>query len=85
MIVCLYRTCWIFVVAHTYFTLNFRFVKSADKVFKRAEQENLLGDEERAYVFYMKFFNLVSAIKKTAEYKKNEVGQILKWYFRNQI
>ena len=46
---------------------------SAQKLFKNAEETSLLGDEEKAYVLYMKFFNFISGIKKTAEYKKNEV------------
>ena len=54
--------------------LYFRFVKSADKIFRNAEEHNMLGDEEKAYVFYMKFFNVISAVKKTADYKKNEVS-----------
>ena len=51
----------------------FRFIKSASKVFKSAEESNIQGDEETAYVYYMKYFNLISAIKKIPEYKKNEV------------
>lgn len=47
------------------------YLKTSEQVFKKAEEMNLLGDEESAYVMYMRFFNLISAIKKTAEYKKN--------------
>ena len=50
-----------------------RLVKSCEKVYKRAEEVNLLCDEEQAYVLFMKYFNLVTAIKKTSEFKKNGV------------
>ena len=49
-------------------------MKSADKLYKTAEQSDLMGDEETAYVQYMKFFNVIMAIKKCVEYKKNRVG-----------
>ena len=42
-------------------------------MYKHADEQQLMGDEEVAYVMYIKFFNLFSLIKKTAEYKKNEV------------
>ena len=56
------------------FSYIFRFINSAGKVFKSAEERNVLGDEEMAYVFFMKYFNLISAIKKCAEFKKHEVS-----------
>ena len=47
-------------------------VKTADKMLKEAEQGDLLGDEERAYVLYMKYFNVVTFLKKSADYKKQK-------------
>ena len=58
---------------HTLFMCLSRFIKSADKLYKNAEESELLGDEEKAYVMYMKYFNIISAIKNTVEYKKNHV------------
>ena len=40
---------------------------------KEAEQGDMLGDEERAYVLYMKYFNVVTFLKKSADYKKQKV------------
>ena len=48
-------------------------VKTADKMLKEAEQGDMLGDEERAYVLYMKYFNVVTFLKKSADYKKQKV------------
>jgi len=50
-----------------------RFLSTADKVFKEAELAYALRDEERAYCLYMRYFNIITAIKKTDEFKKNEV------------
>ena len=50
-----------------------RFLSTAAKVFKEAELAFALRDEERAYCLYMRYFNIITAIKKTDEYKKNEV------------
>ena len=47
-------------------------VKTADKMLKEAEQGDMLGDEERAYVLYMKYFNVVTFLKKSADYKKQK-------------
>ena len=49
-------------------------MKTADKMLKEAEHSEMLMDEERAYVLFMKYFNVVSYIKKTADYKKQKVG-----------
>lgn len=45
--------------------------RSSEKVYKKAEDVNRLQDEEQAYVLYMKYCNLVSAVKKSSEFKKN--------------
>ncbi|XP_052267867.1 ubiquitin carboxyl-terminal hydrolase 8-like [Dreissena polymorpha] len=47
-------------------------VKTADKILKEAEHSDLMEDEERAYVLFMKYFNLVTFLKKTADYKKEK-------------
>ncbi len=50
-----------------------RFLTTAEKVFKEAALADSLQDEERAYCLYMRYFNIITAIKKTDEFKKNEV------------
>ena len=50
-----------------------RFLTTAEKVFKEATLADSLQDEERAYCLYMRYFNIITAIKKTDEFKKNEV------------
>ncbi|KAJ8311552.1 hypothetical protein KUTeg_010907 [Tegillarca granosa] len=47
-------------------------LRSAEKMMKEAEAQDLLGDEERAYVLYMKYFNVITIIKKTADYRKQK-------------
>lgn len=51
----------------------YRFLSSSKKVFIAAEKENLSGDEEKAYVYYMKYFNVISEVKKTSQFKNNKV------------
>lgn len=51
-----------------------RLVKTADKMLKEAEHSDVLHDEERAYVLFMKYFNVVQFIKKSQEYKKDKVS-----------
>jgi len=51
-------------------------VKTADKILKEAEHCELLHDEEKAYVMFMKYFNVVTCIKKTPDYKKDKVCNI---------
>ena len=50
-----------------------RLVKTADKMLKEADHSDVLMDEERAYVLFMKYFNVVTFLKKTADYKKQKV------------
>ena len=47
-------------------------MKTADKMLKEAEHSEMLMDEERAYVLFMKYFNVVTFLKKTADYKKQK-------------
>jgi hypothetical protein len=53
--------------------LIFRLIKSAEKIHKEAELHESLGDEEKAYIMCMKYFNVVTLIRKSAEYKKQKV------------
>lgn len=39
------------------------------KVLEVAEQQRLMGDEENAYIFYMKYFGLVTTIQKLKDFK----------------
>ncbi|XP_059143552.1 ubiquitin carboxyl-terminal hydrolase 8-like [Physella acuta] len=47
-------------------------IKSNNKVFQDAEAYDLQGDEERAFVFYIKYFNLLRLVKSKPEYKKQK-------------
>ncbi|XP_053321110.1 ubiquitin carboxyl-terminal hydrolase 8 [Spea bombifrons] len=48
------------------------YVTSASKIFQKAEECRLDGDEEKAYVFYMKFLFVFELIKKRADFKQNQ-------------
>lgn len=48
------------------------YVTSATKIFQKAEESRLDGDEERAYVFYMKFLFVIDLIKKRTDFKQNQ-------------
>ncbi|XP_048242717.1 ubiquitin carboxyl-terminal hydrolase 8-like [Haliotis rufescens] len=54
-------------------------IKSADKTFREAVHQDELSDEERAFVLYMRYFNVIQIAKKKAEYIKQ------KEYFDNLI
>jgi len=48
-------------------------VKSTQPLFANAEEAYCNKDEERAYILYMRYFNVIQCVKKSAEYKKNKV------------
>ena len=50
------------------------YVKSAERLFTIAEEAYVNKDEEKAYILYMRFFNVIQCVKKSAEYKKNKVS-----------
>ncbi|XP_067653000.1 ubiquitin carboxyl-terminal hydrolase 8-like [Haliotis asinina] len=54
-------------------------IKSADKTFREAVHQDELSDEERAYVLYMRYFNVIQMARKKSEYIKQ------KEYFDNLI
>ncbi|KAI0209938.1 Ubiquitin carboxyl-terminal hydrolase 8 [Lamellibrachia satsuma] len=56
-----------------------KYLNTAEKVFKEAQLADSLQDEERAYCLYMRYFNIITGIKKTDEYKKHEE------YYKNLI
>ncbi|KAM4676258.1 ubiquitin carboxyl-terminal hydrolase 8 [Discoglossus pictus] len=49
------------------------YVSSACKIFQKAEECRLDGDEEKAYVYYMKFLFVYELIKKRSDFKQNQV------------
>lgn len=51
----------------------FRLINSAQKIHKEAELNESLGDDERAYILYMKYFNVVTLARKLPDYKKQKV------------
>ena len=56
-----------------------RYIKSSDKVYSTADEFYVKGDEEKAYVLYMKYFNIIALVKKSPDYKKQHVH--LEFYF----
>ena len=54
--------------------ISFRYIKSADKVFLKAKDYDLEGDEEYAYVYYMRYFNIIALIKKSSKYADQKVS-----------
>ncbi|KAM8974484.1 ubiquitin carboxyl-terminal hydrolase 8 [Pelodytes ibericus] len=48
------------------------YVTSATKIFQKAEECRLDGDEEKAYVFYMKFLFVFELIKKRPDFKQSQ-------------
>ncbi|XP_076045336.1 ubiquitin specific protease 8 isoform X2 [Oratosquilla oratoria] len=44
-------------------------VKSAEKILKEAQLQDKLGDEEKAYILYMRYFSTISAVQRHREYK----------------
>lgn len=55
------------------FWFFFRLINSAQKIHKEAELNESLGDDERAYILYMKYFNVVTLARKLPDYKKQKV------------
>ncbi|XP_033725421.1 ubiquitin carboxyl-terminal hydrolase 8-like [Pecten maximus] len=47
-------------------------IKTSETMLKGAEESDMLGDEERAYVLFMRFFNIITAVKKMPEYRKQK-------------
>ena len=55
-------------------------MKSADKMFMEAERLDQQGDEEKAFIMYMRYFNIVKQVKTNADYRKNKVGDWERWW-----
>ncbi|XP_061892740.1 high affinity cAMP-specific and IBMX-insensitive 3',5'-cyclic phosphodiesterase 8A-like [Entelurus aequoreus] len=49
------------------------YVQSACKLFKAAEECRLERDEEKAYIFYMKYLTVYDLLKKRADFKQHHV------------
>ena len=60
-------------------TKPMQLVKSAQTIFNQAGKEQENGDEERAYVLYMKYFQIYKTIKSSKDYAKD------KTYFDSMI
>jgi ubiquitin carboxyl-terminal hydrolase 8 len=56
-----------------YVLCDFRLIKSGDKLYQEAEKELVNKDEEKAYVFFMRFLELYKTIKKSPEYSKDKL------------
>ena len=56
------------------FIFFFRWINSAKRVFEKAKENDIMGDEENAYVFYMRFFNIMQEVMKTTKYQNDKVA-----------
>ncbi len=50
----------------------YRLCRLAEKLILRAKDEELAGDEEQAYVLYMRFVDVVKAVRGSKEFKKDK-------------
>ena len=59
------------------FSLKFAFfrrlVRSADSLFQDAVRLDGLGDEEKAFIMYMRYFAVIRVAKSSGDYRKNKV------------
>ena len=56
-----------------FYCLTFRLLKTLDKLVTEGNGAYLNGDEELAYVKYMKYNALIALIKENFNYKRNKV------------
>lgn len=55
--------------------LNARaYLKTAENVYKKGEDLLTQGNEESAYIMFMRYINIITAIQKTSEFRKNEAS-----------
>ncbi|CAB4028670.1 Hypothetical predicted protein, partial [Paramuricea clavata] len=47
-------------------------INSAEKVYKKAVDDDVIGDEENAFVLYMRFFNIMQEVTKTTKYQADK-------------
>ena len=57
----------------------FRLCRSAEKILLKARDEVLVGDEEQAYVLYMRFIDVFQSIRNSKAYRmeKKELDKLL--------
>lgn len=49
-----------------------RLLSTAQKVYRKAEECYLDGDEELSYIYFMRYFNLIDFIRKMPDYASNK-------------
>ena len=52
---------------------HFSLCQLAEKIFLKARDERLSGDEENSYILFMRFLDVANTLKKSDEYKSNKV------------
>lgn len=52
-----------------------RLSKTADRLYTEALSNEDSNDEERAYVFYLRYISVITIIRKTNQYKKDKVRE----------
>ena len=63
-----------------YVFIYYRVANSSQKLFAEGERLYLDGDEEKAYIVYMRYFSLICKVKKSADYKKDQVRGVFQLY-----
>ena len=58
---------------------HFRLCRLAEKILLKAKDELIAGDEEQAYVLYMRFIDVFQCIRKSKTYRteKKELDKLL--------
>lgn len=62
-----------------FMNIPFSLCRLADKVLLKAKDELLAGDQEQAYILYMRFIDMYKVIYASKEYKKDkaEINKLL--------
>jgi uncharacterized secreted protein with C-terminal beta-propeller domain len=48
------------------------YCKTATRVYEKAAENSVKGDEEKAFVLYMRYCSIITQLKKGAKYKKHQ-------------
>ena len=65
-----------------FFVFLYRYCKSANEVFRKAESHYENGEEENAYILYMRYFFIYQKIRNSFEFNKDKVRN---FYLSNSI
>ncbi|KAG1679602.1 Ubiquitin carboxyl-terminal hydrolase 8 [Nymphon striatum] len=52
---------------------NKKLISAASTLYDAADESHKNGDEERSYILFMRFYNVIDLLKQTPEYKKDKI------------